>query len=508
MSGAAGPAQVCKRRAVEVRARASSTYRRREPERSILYETVRAHWNTLLAEVAQRTDGGSLPGFVIAEFERYLSCGILANGFARVHCDACGKDLLVAFSCRGRGFCPSCTTRRMQGTAIHLVDRVIPWVPVRQWVLSLPRWARFLLARDTLLITRTLDRTLREIFKSHRRRARQAGLREPRTGAVTMVQRFGSLLNLNVHFHSIVPDGVFVREQGVVRFEPLPAPSDDEVKAILQKIVARVCKLLRPRLESGRDDARTPDALAAAQAESVATRLGTPSAAATTKKHAAYLEGFSLHAGVHLHANDREGLSRLCGYGARPALSQDRLSALPDGRLAIQMKRPLADGRQELALEPVELLRRLATLVPPPRAHITRFHGAFAPASKWRSEVVPAAPIESPHEPRGTAPIPAAPAEPDAPAPLAEPSKPRRPDSKIRWADLLQRVFREDILACPCGARRRVIAFITKQAVIKAILEHLGLPTNCPPIAPARSTAPPNVDPWQDDVPSLQLAHR
>ena len=74
-----------------------SSYRRREPERSILYETVRTHWNTLLAEVAQRTDGGSLPGFVVAEFERYLSCGILANGFARVHCDACGKDVLVAF---------------------------------------------------------------------------------------------------------------------------------------------------------------------------------------------------------------------------------------------------------------------------------------------------------------------------------------------------------------------------------------------------------------------------
>jgi len=70
-----------------------SSYRRREPERSILYETVRTHWNTLLAEVAQRTDGGSLPGFVVAEFERYLSCGILANGFARVHCDACGKDV-------------------------------------------------------------------------------------------------------------------------------------------------------------------------------------------------------------------------------------------------------------------------------------------------------------------------------------------------------------------------------------------------------------------------------
>ena len=143
-----------------------SDYRRREPEQTLLHQTVRAHWKTLLAEVAQRTDGGSLPGFVIAEFERYLACGVLAHGFARVHCGACGKDLLVVLSCKGRGFCPSCTTRRMQGTALHLVDRVLPRVPVRQWVLSLPRWVRFLLARDPSLITRTLDRALREIFKS------------------------------------------------------------------------------------------------------------------------------------------------------------------------------------------------------------------------------------------------------------------------------------------------------------------------------------------------------
>ncbi len=200
MSGvAAAPAQLDQRRAVEGRALPGSSYRRREPERSILYETVRAHWKALLAAVAQSTDGGSFPRFVIAEFERFLSCGILANGFARVHCDACGKDLLVAFSCKGRGFCPSCTTRRMQGTAIHLVDRVIPRVPVRQWVLSLPRWARFLLARDPALITRTLDICLREIFNSHRRRARSAGARAARPGAITFVQRFGGALNLNCH---------------------------------------------------------------------------------------------------------------------------------------------------------------------------------------------------------------------------------------------------------------------------------------------------------------------
>ncbi len=285
-------------------------------------------------------------------------------------------------------------------------------------------------------------------------------------------------------------------------FVPLGAPSDDEVKTILQKIVVRVGKILRRRLESARDDARIPSVLAAAQAESVATRVGMPATAAISKKHAAYLEGFSLHAGVHIHANDREGLSRLCGYGARPALSQDRLSVLPDGRLAIRMKRPLADGREELLLEPLELLRRLATLVPPPRAHLVRFHGVFGPASKWRSEIVPA-PAGIPHEHRGVGPSPAEASEQIEITPEARARKPRRPDSKIRWADLLQRVFREDVLACPCGGRRRMLAFITERSAIKAILEHLGLPTTGPPIAPAGSGAPPDAVPWQDDVPSL-----
>jgi len=143
---------------------------------------------------------------VAAEFERYLACGILANGFARVRCADCAEEILVAFSCKGRGICPSCTTRRMQSTALYLTDRVLPHAPIRQWVLSLPRWARFLLARDAQLITRTLDVALRAIFAWQRRRARKAGARAPQTGAVTFVQRFGGSLNLNVHFHSVIPE--------------------------------------------------------------------------------------------------------------------------------------------------------------------------------------------------------------------------------------------------------------------------------------------------------------
>jgi hypothetical protein len=145
-------------------------------------------------------------------------------------------------------------------------------------------------------------------------------------------------------------------------------------------------------LNALREDARQPDALAASQAESVSALRGRPPDANAAKQLAAYHQRFSLHAGVHLHANNREGLAHPCGYGARPPLTQERLSALPDGKLAYRMKRRLGDGRKVLILDPRELLRRLATLVPPPRAHLVRYHGVFGPASKWRKEIVPAAP--------------------------------------------------------------------------------------------------------------------
>ena len=77
-----------------------------------------------------------VPSWVERDFRGYLRCGILAHGIARARCSGCGYDFLVAFSCKGRGVCPSCNARRMVGTAAHLVDHVLPPLPVRQWVLS------------------------------------------------------------------------------------------------------------------------------------------------------------------------------------------------------------------------------------------------------------------------------------------------------------------------------------------------------------------------------------
>ena len=115
----------------------TSPYQRRRPEETTLYQVIQDHLDTFLAQVEQET-GTGLPQFVTDEFEAFLECGILAHGFLRLRCGDCAHEKLVAFSCKRRGFCPACGACRMAETAAHLVEHVIPQVPVRQWVVSFP----------------------------------------------------------------------------------------------------------------------------------------------------------------------------------------------------------------------------------------------------------------------------------------------------------------------------------------------------------------------------------
>ena len=96
---------------------------RRQPEGTVLYRAVQAAWQPFVGQVA--TGERLVPRFCRREVEAFLRCGILAHGFARMHCGDCGQDDVVAFSCKGRGFCPSCGGRRMVETAARLCDAVI-----------------------------------------------------------------------------------------------------------------------------------------------------------------------------------------------------------------------------------------------------------------------------------------------------------------------------------------------------------------------------------------------
>jgi hypothetical protein len=442
-------------------------------EATALHQEVRENLATLLAECEE---AGGLPRFVERDFRRYLACSVLALGFSRVVCRVCRRERLVAFSCKSRGVCPSCNARRAHDTAIHLVEEVLPVAPYRQWTLSFPMRLRFLLARDSALLSEVLGVFVRCLFSFQRRTARRLGVRAPAAGAVALVQRFGSSLQVTPHFHVLAPEGVFEEAGGdaSLRLRVLPPPEDEEVEALLRKVALRVVALLRRKgkLEESLHGEDALDFLRAEAVRSPRLPLGLAEQPPRRGRRCAFLEGFSLHANTWVHENDRLGLERLCNYGARGPLSLERLSLLPDGRVSYRMKRPSASGATELVLSPVAFLRRLAALVPPPGVHLVRFFGVLAPNARLRPLVVPRPP--PPPEP-----------------PSAEQPTTARP-SRIPWARLLERTFGEDVFTCDaCGGPRRVVACVFSASIAARILEHLRIPSR--PLPLARAQDPPQL---------------
>jgi hypothetical protein len=202
----------------------ADTYEPRDPVQSVLYHVVQDHFETFRAQAASLRDGEGLPQFVEREFREFLTCGCLAAGFARFRCDGCAYERLVPFSCKGRGFCPSCGGRRMAERAAHIVDHVLPDVSIRQWVLSLPYRLRYMLAWDHDLCRAVVGVYVRAVFSFLRARARRHGVADGQSGAVVIIQRFGGALNLNVHVHALVIDGVFAQEGERLRFHAARPP--------------------------------------------------------------------------------------------------------------------------------------------------------------------------------------------------------------------------------------------------------------------------------------------
>ena len=462
---------------------------------------MREHLETFL-EAARERDGEGYPAFIEREFRRYLECGLLARGFARVRCEACGFERLVAFSCKGR-LCPSCVGRRMADIAAYLVDDLLPAAPYRQWVLTFPWVLRFRLAVDRPLFSNLLGAFLRTVFAWQRRRGRALGIRDGQTGAVTFVQRFGGALNLNPHLHSLVPDGLFVPDgdgDAPLAFVPLPAPTTVEIEALTWKIARRLTAVVERRCSDECETAAMLERTVAALQDTLARAvepplpdsglglLGVDPPPAGTPL-CAKVAGFSLHAARVVGAADRAGLERLCRYGLRAPFSQERLSLRGDGRVLYHLRRPWPNehGVTCLLLEPAELLRRLAALVPAPYTNMVRYHGIFAGRSQWRARL-PAPPrVEaesecgSRTEPEGDG------AAAASPVGIDSESRPRR--RPLPWAQLLKRVFFIDALTCPrCRQAMVVLALISDPQVVRKILQHLGLPADVPPVAPA---APP-----------------
>jgi hypothetical protein len=311
------------------------------------------------------------------------------------------------------------------------------------------------------------------------------------------------------HFHALFVDGVFAEGRaGRMVFYTL-RPTDEDIARLTRQIHDRVRRFLQRRGkldEEGDIEAESDDALATCYAASVQGRIAFGSAAGwhvprivdPAKAAAIYKPGklcaqhgsFTLHGKVRVAACARERLEKLCRYVARPPIAQERLSMIGDGRVLYRLKRPYRDGSTHVLFEPMVFLERLAALVPRPRKHLVTYHGVLAPASPDRALVVPEPPDGVEGECTGHSnekSVVEGEGEEDE-------LRPRRPRRRYRWAELMQRVFEVDLLVCEhCGGRRRVLTFLTDPPVLQAILEHLGLSADPPPVAPARPPPEPEL---------------
>jgi len=304
---------------------------------------------------------------------------------------------------------------------------------------------------------------------------------------VTLIQHFGSALNLNIHFHMIFLDGVYTGgSSGLpVWFRQVKAPNRAELTRLTHTIAQRVGRYLERQGLMERDagdisltqeavDASDEDptyellgssisyriAVGPQQGRKVFTLQTLPDIGSDNlgTTMVGEVSGFSLHAGVAIKANERSKLEHLCRYITRPAVSTKRLSMTRNGRVRYELKTPWRNGTTHVIFEPLDFISRLVSLVPKPRVNLTRFHGVFAPNSRYRARVT-AAKRGNPKNSYSADEADQTPAEKRASA---------------TWAKRLKRVFNIEIETCSeCGADVRVIASIEEPVVIQKILAHL-----------------------------------
>jgi hypothetical protein len=358
------------------------------------------------------------------------------------------------------------------------------------------------------MVLRIFLRVITQSLQDHSPGAAQVDRAALHIGAIAFIHRFGSSLNGHVHFHVCAVDGVFeevavaVEGEGDAQSSP-PGIVFHPASAIDEAAVAQVQADLRRRILRafvGRGLLECCDA----------------------KEMLAYQHnGFSVDASVCIQAHDRAALERLLRYCARPPFAMDRLrkeGAELVYRCAKQRSEPGSDKRgaraDELRLTPLELIARIAALVPPPRTHRHRYFGVLAPNSPHRAAAVAfATPMQQataePAQPAAGVGVPGVAVPGNAIPPAPEPvAPPKRSKAHYLWAVLIARIYEVFPLLCPkCGGQMRLIAFITEGVQIRKILDHIGVDSEPPHICPARG--PPlwdDCDAQMDDGAQIEPA--
>ncbi len=406
------------------------SYARRRPERTPLHRAVSQALPQFQDQV--HDSGQALPHFINDTFRRYLSCGDLRYGFARLYCQNCKHNRLVAFSCKKRGVCPSCAGRNMSQRALRHRDQVLPHTRIRQWVLTFPKPLHLYLAYSPDALTDATEVFI-DTLRDHYRRACLPSVSNPPEsydvdylkayytprhpndlGAITSIQRHTDALTLFTHLHTLVNDGLFTSADHDVnsaprasvsqtRFVTSPSLTSSHLKDLL---ILYERRLTRRFIRRGYLRPTDPSLPASEQTFTLSWGDHPPTeeerhllrcyAASDKLRHAfgprageplrldldeadikpkidqelcVTHSGFNLHAETVIEPEDRDQLERLSRYIQRPVIAHDRLIELEDGRFYYRFNRVWKSGAKGIFFKGPDFLERLAGVIPPPRKH-------------------------------------------------------------------------------------------------------------------------------------------
>jgi len=400
-------------------------YRRRRPQQSELWKIINDHLETYLAEKGttreEAKEKGEYYRYEVEEvLRKYLDCGNLAKGFARIKCEKCNKEYLLSFSCKGRWFCPSCHQKKVILFGEFMQEEVASYVPHRQYVFSLPIMLRHYFKHNKKLVSK-LSRLAQESLEEYMRLV----LKNPegKIGMVVVIQTFGEYLNYHPHLHTIVADGLFLEDGS---FYVMP---QKDKKKLEQLFRLKVMRLLVGEGHLTRE---------------MANKL-------LKWRHS----GFSVYQGGRIRRENKEALERLAQYVIRNPVHEEKI--IYEAHTATVIYRSKYNQKIKgnfKVFKAHEFIEELSMHIPSKGSQMVRYYGYYSNKKRGMRKKT----------------------ENTANEPNIKEAVGRRRVPAKKWRELIKKVWEVDPLICPyCKSNMRIISLIDDVAVIKKILTHLEL---------------------------------
>ncbi len=436
-------------------------YRLRRPRESPLWQCLSRHFDTFRDVYEERYQPryGFLRQIIPQVVNKYLDCGDLERGFARVRCDHCKHEYLLAFSCKGRWFCPSCHQKKVQLFGVLLAETILYPVPHRHFTFGIPKMLRPYFRYEPDLL-KDLCRIAHECLLEYLRNTLH--LPEGIPGIVMTIHSYGEYLDWHPHLHALVADGLFVRSS---LFYVLPNVSLKPLEGLFR---ARVIKFL---VDKG---------------------LLPP-------KRANMLRGW-VHSGFNVHRSRRvlpdesQDLERLAQYIIRNPFTVEKMQVIapnranPDSSVIYRSGLNPKIQRNFEVFTPCDFIAAITQHLPDKSFQLVRYYGWYS--NKMRGQRDKRASKEAKAAGNAVEVID-----------VAE-HQPRRIPSP-KWRELIKKVWEADPLLCPkCSREMRIVALIDEREVIERILRHLALWETGVRVSPARAPPEPGewvIEPCHDD---------